>query len=57
MQNERRAAIRSEAKRLEKYFIDSGALLLEADSLLSAETLLIYTVKILELVRMSLMTQ
>ena len=40
MQNERRAAIRSEAKRLEKYFIDSGALLLEADSLLSAETLL-----------------
>ena len=40
MQNERRAAIRSEAKRLEKYFIASGALLLEADSLLSAETLL-----------------
>ena len=40
MQNERRAAIRSEAKRIEKYFIDSGALLIEADSLLSAETLL-----------------
>ena len=40
MQNERRAAIRSEAKRLEKYFIASGAMLLEADSLLSAETLL-----------------
>tara|TARA_B110000003_G_scaffold191191_1_gene190007 strand:+ start:12003 stop:13085 length:1083 start_codon:yes stop_codon:yes gene_type:complete len=40
MQNERRAAIRFEAKRLEKYFIASGALLLEADSLLSAETLL-----------------
>ena len=39
MQNERRAAIRSEAKRIEKYFIDSGALLIEADSLLSAETL------------------
>ena len=40
MQNERRSAIRSEAKRLEKYFIASGAMLLEADSLLSAETLL-----------------
>ena len=40
MQNERRAAIRFEAKRLEQAFIASGALLIEADSLLPAETLL-----------------
>lgn len=40
MQNERRAAVSSEAKRLEQAFIASGALLIEADSLLSAETLL-----------------
>jgi len=40
MQNERRAAIRSEAARLEQIFIDAGALRIEADSLLNAETLL-----------------
>jgi ATP phosphoribosyltransferase regulatory subunit len=40
MQNERRAAVRAEAARLEQVFIDAGALRIEADSLLPAETLL-----------------
>ncbi len=40
MQNERRAAIRAEAARLEQIFLNAGALRIEADSLLPAETLL-----------------
>ncbi len=40
MQNERRAAVRAEANRLEQTFITAGALRIEADSLLPAETLL-----------------
>ena len=40
MQNERRAAVRAEAARLEQIFLDAGALRIEADSLLPAETLL-----------------
>ena len=40
MQNERRAAIRAEAARLEQVFLNAGALRIEADSLLPAETLL-----------------
>jgi ATP phosphoribosyltransferase regulatory subunit len=40
MQNERRAAIRAEAARLEQVFLNAGALRIEADSLLPAEILL-----------------
>ena len=40
LQNERRAAIRSEAARIEAAFVDAGAMRIEADALLDAETLL-----------------
>ena len=40
MQNERRAAIRAEAARIEQAFINAGAMRIEADALLAAETLL-----------------
>ncbi|GLQ36224.1 ATP phosphoribosyltransferase regulatory subunit [Amylibacter marinus] len=40
MQNDRRAAIRAEAARLEAAFADAGALRIEADALLPAEVLL-----------------
>ena len=40
MQNDKRAALRAEAARLEQAFLDAGALKIEADSLLPADTLL-----------------
>ena len=40
MQNDKRAALRAEALRLEQVFLDAGALKIEADSLLPAGTLL-----------------